>query len=158
MEFEELIQQLGGRLGVELTVDAEHACRIGVDDMFVTIQSVEEAGVVSLYADVGEAPPQGLEELLSAMMNANYLFQGTSGATLSRNPEDGHFVICRYDSLAYLDIDGFTTRLEQFVNVLETWRKLLADYRPAEKPAAAASVPEEDAPGAPGFSSPFMQV
>jgi len=153
MRFEEIVQGLGERLGVELQC-SDGVCTLGVDDMTVTMQLLEGMEErLCVYAEIGDPPPQGLEQLLSAMLNANHLFQGTAGATISQDPTTGKFCLCRYDPLDMLDVDKFMTFLEHFVNTLETWRKLLVDYRPAEEGARSAESEPEVMPmyGGNGF-------
>ena len=56
----------------------------------------------------------------------------------------------------YLTIDIFCEELTEFVNSLETWRKMLEDFRPA---AAAAKAAADARPNAQELSmSGFMQV
>ena len=136
MQLNELIKSLNEVAGGEFTVEND-TCTIGIDDMVVTIQEIAEEGIITTYAEIGEPPPQGLEQLLDSMLQANYLFQGTGGATISRDPESGKFFLCRCDASDTLDGEKFLKMVEKFVNVLETWVKLLANYRPAEESQSA---------------------
>ena len=150
MEFNELIKGLGEKLGLDLPLQ-ENTCALSVDDMQIALQALDEVVMLSIYGEIGEPPPQGLEQLLTAMLNANHLFQGTAGATISRDPESGRFFLFRCEPLSVLTIERLMEDLEKFANVLETWRKLLADYRPSE-PAADASLTAEPLPfGGSGF-------
>ena len=143
MRFEELIEALGRQINVPLTVDADGACVISVDDLTVTLQNVSEADSVGLWGAIGEPPPQGIEKLLSAMLEANHMFAGTGGATISRDPANGRFFLCRLMDVRCLDAETFATALERFVNTLESWVAMVRDYRetasdakPAEPEAA----------------------
>ncbi len=53
-------------------------------------------------------------------------------------------------ALPTLDDDAFDAALEALVNQAETWRRLLADFRPAAK-AAAEEAAQEPSFGAGGF-------
>ena len=149
MTFEELISGLGSKIGVELTSD-DGECVINVDDMVVTLMSLPDSDRLAVHGEIGDPPPEGLEQLLSAMLEANHLFAGTAGATISRDHETGRFHLCRQEPLATLDADSLAALVESFVNTLEIWRKAIASYRPVAK-----SVPEgsDEAPqlGANGF-------
>lgn len=131
MEASELITALGNRLGIELKLDADGACAFGADDMVVTINHLEPLDVLVLSGDLGEPPPERLEALYKAMLEANHLFAGTGGATLSRDPESGHFAICRALLCRALDADSFYAQTEQFVSTVEAWTKLVANFRAA---------------------------
>ena len=152
MEFEDLIDALSKRIGVELQVTDEGTCALAVDDMSVTVQNVPEAYGIGFFGKVGDPPPQGLAPLQTAMLDANHLFRGTGGATLSRDPETGAYYLCRTLDARNLDGDGFCDALEKFVNVLEAWCRLLADYRPEAEQKQDA----EDEP--PAFGRGILQV
>ena len=149
MTFEELMVEAGRRLGLDMVVH-EGATQLTVDGMDVSILEMPTLESVVLNAVVGDPPPQGREALYRAMLEANSTFAGTAGATLSVNPDGGALVLTRLTPLALLDADRFLSLLESFVNVLETWRKIVADYRPDESRPAA-----DDAPG---LGAGFLQV
>ena len=138
MTFEELISGLGSKIGVELTSD-DGSCVINVDDMVVTLMSLPDSDRLAVHGEIGDPPPEGLEQLLSAMLEANHLFAGTAGSTISRDHETGRFHLCRQEPLATLDADSLAALVESFVNTLEIWRKAIASYRPVAKSAAEGS-------------------
>lgn len=149
MTFEELISGLGSKIGVELTSD-DGSCVINADDMVVTLMSLPDSDRLAVHGEIGDPPPEGLEQLLSAMLEANHLFAGTAGATISRDHETGRFHLCRQEPLAILDADSLAALVESFVNTLGIWRKAIASYRPVAKSAAEGA---DEAPqlGANGF-------
>ena len=149
MTFEELISGLSSKIGVELTSD-DGSCVINVDDMVVTLMSLPDSDRLAVYGEIGDPPPEGLEQLLSAMLEANHLFAGTAGATISRDHETGRFHLCRHEPLAILDADSLAALVESFVNTLEIWRKAIASYRPVAK-SAAEGADEGPQLGANGF-------
>ena len=136
MTFEELIAAFGAKMGVALVADNE-SCVVGVDDMTVTFLHLDEVDKISIYGEIGETPHDGIEELLSTMLEANHLFAGTAGATLSRDKKTGRFCLCRGEPRARRDPDSFASVMESFVNTLAVWRSIVANYRPDESGAAA---------------------
>ena len=149
MTFEELISGLGSKIGVELTSE-DGECVINADDMVVTLMSLPDSDRLAVHGEIGDPPPEGLEQLLSAMLEANHLFAGTAGATISRDHETGRFHLCRHEPLATLDADTLAAILQSFVNTLEIWRKAIASYRPVAK-SAAEGTGEGPQLGANGF-------
>lgn len=133
MVFEELVDAAGRRLGVALAA-RDGAARLLVDGMAVDVLDVAACGAVALRGAVGAPPPQGLAALHRAMLEANFGFAGTGGATLAVNPESGELTLERAAPLAGLDAEAFLALLERFVNVLEAWRTTVADYRPPAEP------------------------
>ena len=138
MTFEELISGLGSKIGVELTSE-DGECVINADDMVVTLMSLPDSDRLAVHGEIGDPPPEGLEQLLSAMLEANHLFAGTAGATISRDHETGRFHLCRQEPLAILDADSLAALVESFVNTLEIWRKAIASYRPVAKSVSEGS-------------------
>ena len=144
MTFEDLISGLGSKIGVELTSE-DGECVINVDDMVVTLMSLPDCGRFAIHGEIGDPPPEGLERLLSSMLEANHLFAGTAGATISRDHETGRFHLCRQEPLAILNADALAAILQSFVNTLEIWRRAIADYRPpAEGGTSRTAEPEPD--------------
>jgi len=94
------------------------------------------------------------------MLAANHLFSGTGGAAISRDPRSGNFYLCRSEPSAMLDGDSLVRLIESFVNTLENWRRLIADYRPAgqvPRRSGKRADPAEESPGD-GIESNFMRV
>ena len=154
MEFADLIKTLGERIGIALTPNEDGACILSVDDMTVIIQNVPEVFSIAFWGEIGEPPPQGQLLLQTAMLEANHLFHGTGGATISRDPDGGQYSLCRFLDSRCTDADAFVEVLEKFVNTLEAWRKLLADYRPEESEQSRPEEPSE----VDTFGVGFMQV
>jgi len=159
MEYRELLNVLAERIGggSQLTPDDSGAVVIGIDDMTLTILGIDEIDAVALSAPISEPPPEDkIERLYRAALLANFNFQGTSGATISINPETNELSLCRVLPLAILDGDSFAHAIEAFVNTLETWRKLVADFRGSvdagESPDASSDAMPDFSPGG------FLQV
>ena len=94
---------------------------------------------LAVHGEIGDPPPEGLEQLLSAMLEANHLFAGTAGATISRDHETGRFHLCQHEPLAILDADSLAALVESFVNTLGIWRKAIVSYRPVAKSVSEGS-------------------
>ena len=142
MRLNELIDAFAEKVGGDFAVE-DGMVTLAIDDMTVTIQELDELGRIATYAEIGEPPPERLEKLYEAMLAANHLFAGTAGSTISFDTESRRFYLCRADVADVMDADGFMAMLEKFVNTLETWRKLLSDYRADDsglKEAAGANL------------------
>ena len=144
MTFDELMVEAGKKLNIEL-VTHDGATQLEIDGMEITILEMPALDAIIFNGVIGEPPPQGLEQLYRAMLEANYNFAGTAGATLAVSPNGGELTLTRLVPSVQLDADALLTALEGFTNVLETWRKIVADYRPDESDAASAE-PSGDAP------------
>ena len=129
-DFEELIAVLERELGIKLqlhdgmvsfdaVVDVVAGASIGVDLTYVPAEQK-----ILASADLGE---QSLDEALCrTLMEANHLFAGTGGSTLSVEPESHHVRIEICSPLVLIREEGGTLFLERFLNIAESWRKHLA--------------------------------
>lgn len=162
MTYDELLKSFGEKLGGGLVFEPDEAgaVTLSVDGMPVTILGLEEVGQVVLTGVVGETPPEDrMERLYKALLQANHNFAATAGATMSVDPADDRISLCKALPLALADAESFFAEVERFVNTLETWRKIVSDFRgqeiePGGDPEASAMAGEPDFPRADGF----MQV
>lgn len=132
MSFEELIGGLGKAIGMELTVQ-DGLCGVKADGVPVVMRYIEPYAIVYIHADLGVPPPEGLEAVYRKLLESNHAFQGTSGATLSVNPRDGHVCLQHYIRLEVLDVALAVERFNVFVDAVKAWRDYLADFRPMEE-------------------------
>ena len=160
METSELVKSLGEKMGVELALE-DGAAAFEADGMTVAVVDLPELGSVAIAGDIGEPPPERLEALYRTMLEAQHLFRGTFGATISLDPETGRFALNKAIALATVDADSFAGEVERFVNTLETFAKIVREFR-AVPPEAASAAPLDDAAASaasPGFGGTgFMRV
>ena len=126
-----MVEVLGEKLGLEL-VDEGGATAIEVDGLPLILQQAND-DLLLIHADLGEMAPECREGIMSAAMEANYLYQGTGGATLSVNPRDGHLHLQKYNYLERLDAEKGFELLERFAQTLQSWRNIIADYKPSQQ-------------------------
>ena len=147
MTFGELIDVLGKRLGVEIE-DAGGAAALEVDGETVILQDAGE--LLLVRAEVGEIPADGREGILASAMEANFLYQGTGGATLAVNPADGMLHLQKYNWMERIDAESALAAIGNMANIAAAWHRVLADYR------SSSWRPETSAP--PIGSEPLLQV
>ena len=126
MTFGELIDVLGKRLGVEIE-DAGGAAALEVDGETVILQDAGE--LLLVRAEVGEIPADGREGILASAMEANFLYQGTGGATLAVNPADGRLHLQKYNWMERIDAESVLAAIGNMADTAAAWRRVLADYR-----------------------------
>ena len=158
MEFKELMGQFAAASGVtDAAADEMGAWHFSIDDMTVSFEADDMSGEMATYAEVGELPPEGREQLYRLMLESMFQGEGTDGATLSIAHDSDTVYLHRINPLAILDLESFKSMLERFVNVLEECGKMLDEFRaviPAVKSAEAEAEAERRELG----SSGFMQV
>lgn len=160
MELKELMDGLAAACGVlDVKPDAEGAYHLGIDDMTVSFMSLDESGQLVVWAEVCEPPPEGRERLYRTLMESMFLGRATGGGAFSIEPESGKVYLQRVEFLSALDVESFVGIVEKFVNVLEGWRKIIANYRPAAQEMERRSAEESAAARQAGMGMDgFMQV
>ena len=147
MDFPQLISNFAVRHGLANLAAADNAAALDIDGIVVTLVAAGDALLIS--ADIGEPPSEGRAEFAELMLEANL----QSESFFAKEPENGAYVLVRRLSLLALDDEAFDAALEALVNLAETWRKLLSDFRPVAKAAA------ENTEVAPQFGTGgFVQV
>jgi hypothetical protein len=144
MDFNELIASFAERHGIADLAAEDNAAALDIDGIVVTLVAAGDA--LSVSADIGEPPAEGRADFAELLLEASL----QSDAFFAKAPERGNYVVVRRLALPALDPDAFDVALEALVNQAETWRRLLADFRPAAK-AAAEAVAEEPVLGVGGF-------
>lgn len=147
MTFGELIDVLGKRLGVEIE-DAGGAAALEIDGETVILQDAGE--LLLVRAEVGEIPADGREGILASAMEANFLYQGTGGATLAVNPADGMLHLQKYNWMERLDAESVLAAIGNMADTVAAWRRILADYR--------SGAGRSETSASPIGSEPLLQV
>lgn len=148
MEFKDLIADFAERHNVSGLVAYGNAAALDIDGIVVTIVASNDRVIIS--ADLGEPPAEGAAAFADLLLEASL----QTDAFFAKASESGAYMVVRRMPLQALDGEAFDSALEAFVNQTETWRRLLADYRPAAKAAAERSAAENPSFGSTGF----MQV
>ena len=93
------------------------------DGVPVSVRPGELGGVV-VSADLGLIADDAADAALKDMLEANYAFQGTAGATLAINPATGHAVLRKRE---WPDESGdeWPLKLSVFVDKAREWRERL---------------------------------
>lgn len=129
MEASEIIKSFCGKIGIAYEPDKYGTCMFEADGLHVAVTDVREIDSIGLVGDLGEPPPERLENLYKMMLEANHLLGGTGGATLSLNPDNGRFSLCQFFLCQTTDADALYSETERFVCTLETWTKVIGDFR-----------------------------
>ena len=144
MDFPELISEFAKRHGIADLAAEDNATALDIDGIVITLVAADDA--LSVSAEIGEPPSEGRADFAELMLEANL----QSEAFFAKEQENGFYVLVRRLSLPTLNAESFDSALEAFVNLAETWRQLLADFRPVAQ-AAAERAEETPQFGATGF-------
>ena len=125
MNFSKIIKKLSTVLDAELE-NAGGVCGIEIDGIPVIMQDCND--LILLRADLGALPEKNRERLLSASLEANFLYQGTGGCTLAIDGDTDHLCIQRYDFNERLNsADDIAVMVQKFVYACKLWKSMLED-------------------------------
>ena len=142
MEFGEFIQQFAGKVGVAVPEIVDEAAAFDADGMPFFLMRVAKEGeseYLVVAADLGEPPPERLEKLYQALLDAGHNFAGAGGGVLARNPGDGHIWLQSREPFASMDVETAIAKVKSLGDAAVKWRDIIREYR------EGASIPEPEA-------------
>lgn len=120
-----LLKRLGKVLDLSsLSLDANNHCLILFDDKIVLnleLSETEEALIIYSYISV--VPFSGKELVLEILLEANYFWKISNGATFAIDKQTQTLVLQQKFSLPLSHPDSFEDALAIFVDVVEAWIK-----------------------------------
>jgi len=141
MTFKELMAEFGKKVGLaELVPNAEERCELDTPFATVNIQHVPETGTVLLYGMIRPLGPDPSQTFLRALLEANFMFQKTHGATLSIDAASNTVMLVRAEHLSALDSDRLAVILTRFLKAMGEWTK----WEEPESESESASEPEAE--------------
>lgn len=135
-----LLSQFGQRIGLpDLALDDSGYCCIGFDDVFVNVETSGDR--LCLYAWIGTLDEAARTRHASDLLDANFLFKGTQGATLGVDQESGDALLALQLPASTLTVDTLEASVENFVNTVERWQKRLTEEGSTTSAASPAFSP-----------------
>ena len=120
--FTGLIRSLSAKVGHELEISGGVKVHVDFDDFALRIEHLPEAEQLLLAAPIFDVPPVGREALYRALLQGNFLFVGTHGATLALDHKESFITVQVFRDMAALTQDNFPLLVEGFLNVAQEWR------------------------------------
>lgn len=152
MQIDDAIAQLGQKMGVELKLDENRACRLVFDGTinvdFEAPDALADQLVMSCVV-AADVFPEGREAVLQSLLEANLFGRGTGGGTLALDEERGEILLQRALTMSHADLQDLVNAMEQLVQYAEAWTERL------KKGPGAAS---EASMNAPSLPSSMMRI
>ena len=142
MEFGEFIQQFAEKVCIAVPEIVDEAAAFDADGMPFFVMRVANEGeseYLVVAADLGEPPPERLEKLYQALLDAGHNFAGAGGGVFARNPHDGHIWLQSREPFASMDIETAIAKVKSLGDAAINWRDIIREYR------EGASIPEPEA-------------
>jgi hypothetical protein len=116
--LEELFQELG--LGTVPPVDELKAYHFKISSFDIVMKDLDPG--LYFASIIGPLPKKKKEDFLMLLMKANFLGQGTGGATLGLKEDESSLTLSL--SLPYeMNYKAFKDSLEDFTNFVDYWKK-----------------------------------
>jgi hypothetical protein len=133
MDYKKEVNDLLGELGKvldlsSLELDVNNHCLILFDDKIVlNLELQEEEGALIIYSYISVVPFAGKELILEILLEANFFWKISHGATFSIDKQTQTLVLQQKFLLPLTRPESFQDELGIFVDVVEAWMKRIDD-------------------------------
>ncbi len=122
-EVNGLLEKLGDSLGLQdLSLDENNHCVLLFDDKVILNLELDESNeILVVYSYIGEVPFEGRENIFETLLESNFFWRNTQGATLGIDKHTQTVVLAYPMELPLKNKNIFEERLAVFVDVTEQW-------------------------------------
>jgi hypothetical protein len=125
--FRNLIDALSDKVGVKLEMQDENYVFVDFDDLPVMFEYIDESKQILLAVSVAQVPDEGRETFYAELLQGQYLFHKTGGATLALDP-DARFVSLQIlREMQNLTPPDFIALVDEFLRAADFWVKFCGD-------------------------------
>jgi hypothetical protein len=122
------LKELGEKIGFDIALDADGTCTLELaDGRPLVIQERANLDELDFVSVVGEVPDALRAEVFTALLSANFYWNGTLGATLSWDPGLEQVVIIYPLPLANATDETLENVLKRFLELQAAWKDRLAE-------------------------------
>ncbi|MEJ5301206.1 MAG: type III secretion system chaperone [Thermodesulforhabdaceae bacterium] len=122
LESSFVIEEFIRGIGLTKTLKDSHGSEsFIVDDMLVVIQDNPEEKCIECFSFIGEIPASS-EKLLETLLEANFLFRQTGGATIGLSKATRVATLFYRIPTTDLTTSRFFEQMEHFINVSYHWK------------------------------------
>lgn len=138
-----LLLEFGRSIGLpDLRFDKDGTCVLAFDETVIFINS-EKDNALTIYAPLAEVPEEKKATIQPMLLNANFLFQATRGATLSMAEYSSYATIAIRIKASLLNLKSLTEATEEFIQLVDFWQQHMASMLSDIKPTPAKEVTKE---------------
>ncbi|MGF1716013.1 type III secretion system chaperone [Photobacterium chitinilyticum] len=128
MELKQLMADFCQDYGIDLIEPNEEGIvTLAINQDSVRLHLQEHKGYLVLFTQIGILPEDITVSQLKQILGANYFWLGTKGFTISLSSENDMLIASRQDAMEVVHYEGFAAMIEAAVEVVEHWRKVMAD-------------------------------
>ena len=122
------LKELGEKIGFDIALDADGTCTLELaDGRPLVIQERANLDELDFVSVLGEVPDERRAEVFTALLSANFYWNGTLGATLSWDPGLEQVVIIYPLPLANATDETLENVFKRFLELQAAWKDRLAE-------------------------------
>ena len=122
------LKELGEKIGFDIALDADGTCTLELaDGRPLVIQERANLDELDFVSVIGEVPDERRAEVFTALLSANFYWNGTLGATLSWDPGLEQVVIIYPLPLANATGETLENVFKRFLELQAAWKDRLAE-------------------------------
>ena len=141
--LEKSLKELGEKIGFDIALDADGTCTLALaDGRPLVIQERANLDELDFVSVIGEVPDAARAKVFTALLSANFYWNGTLGATLSWDDGLEQVVIIYPLALATATSETLENVFKRFLELQAAWKDRLAKL--VAGAANEAAVPGED--------------
>ena len=140
--FTGLIQALSAQLQARLEIRDNNKVHVNFDDIALLMEHLPDAEQLLLVAPVADVPAEGREKFYRLLLQGQYVFAETRGATLALDKEERFVCLQIAPSLRALTQENFPALVENFLNMVEHWRRRCLEIAEQESGQAGPGAQE----------------
>ncbi len=134
--MQNLLKEFGDLIGIpELCLDEENRCNLMFDDVAVSFELNRDEESFYMYSYLGDASSENRERVYAKLLDANYVFKHTNGATLGVEDASKKIILIRQYALEMMRLSKFESVVEEFVNLAEYWKQKIPTLALAQEQA-----------------------
>lgn len=122
-QVNKILKQIGDEQNLpDLCLDENNHCMLLFDERIILNMDLDEPGsLLVIYAYIGEVPIECREPIYQKVLEGNFFWKETEGATLGLDRQSQSLVLAKSFHLPMTDIHSFEDQLAIFVEVVEKW-------------------------------------
>ena len=133
--YKNLLSEFANEIGLQPLEQFLETEEVVIDDITVSLyfEGDEDLGDVVFFSLLGKPSGERQPAVTRVLLEANYLWAGTGGATLGMSPEDGTVIMAARLPLDTLNGAALASILDAFVDSASYWRRYVSgELNPGE--------------------------
>lgn len=121
----QLLLDFGQSIGLpDLRFDEDGLCVLSFDETVIFLRN-EDSGALTIYAPLVEVPEEKKRLIQPLLLDANFLFRATRGASLCMSSHSLFAMILTCIKPSFLSLVSLSETVEEFVQLADFWREKL---------------------------------